>query len=105
MAMVLWRNETKMIAKLTTNHDWLRVVATDAAKNKISLTKSRYRESCSGKGISVDTMRQALDAFSRLMITKTDKTVGQKMQGVLDVAQKATTLEEYITSLAALANA
>jgi hypothetical protein len=50
-------------------------------------------------------MRAALGAFVMVMDRKKGKKVGEKMQDVLEVAQKATTLEEYVTSLTAFASA
>ena len=105
MAIVPLRNETSMIAKLTTSHDWMRVAVTDAAKNKISLTMSRYKESCSGTGISRETLKAAIYAFNKLRMKKTGQTMGERMQAILELAQKATTIDEYVKSLEQLAAA
>lgn len=94
-----------MVAKLTTSHDWLRVVATDAVKNKISLTTSRSGEKCSGSGVTMDTMKAAITAFSKVITKKTGQKTGERMQAVLGVAQKSTTMEEYVAALEALASA
>ena len=94
-----------MNAKLTVKHDWIRVVATDAAKNRISLTASRHKESCSGRGVSMEELKVALTAFDRIIDKKTGQTVGDRMQTILELAQKATMINEYIKSLEKLADA
>lgn len=90
---------------LTEQFDWLRIAATDDTKRRLGLTAARYHEAASGRGITTDTMRAALDAFTRFVVATKGPTLGERLLALKPLVEQTATLEDVAATIDAYTNA
>jgi hypothetical protein len=90
--------------KVTKSFDWIRIAVTDENKKKLSLTLSRYRDSCSGS-VPIEMMELAIRAFAKIRDKKDDKTFEQKLEDLEKIANASPSIDAYVTAMQELAAA